>query len=99
MFLEVSKNGTISSLDLLKEVNFWRAKESENSEKQRTELRHDTLLNIIRDEFEEEISLQKILESEYINERGRKLIINIIEQNSVKKALSIVEEIENNNLC
>lgn len=72
MELVVNKNGLVSSLDLLKEINFWRDKESENSEKERAELRHDTLLNIIRDEFEEEISLQKILESNYTNDRGRK---------------------------
>ena len=31
-------------------------------------------------------------------ENGRKLIINIIEQNNIKKALSIIEEMENNNI-
>lgn len=66
------KSETVSSLELLEEINFWRKKESKNSEKEKAELRHDTLLGIIRDEFEEEISLQKILESEYKNERGRK---------------------------
>lgn len=33
-------------------------------------IRHDTLLITIRDEFEEEISLQKIMESNYVNSRG-----------------------------
>lgn len=65
MFLEVSKNGTISSLDLLKEINFWRAKESENSEKERAELQHKDLLKIIRNEFEEEIREGIISPSQY----------------------------------
>ena len=36
-----------------------------------TELRHDTLLNIIRDEFEKEITDQKILGSTYKDESGK----------------------------
>lgn len=66
-FLEISgKEQTITSLELLEQINFFREKEGN-----KTELRHDTLLNIIRDEFNEEISLQKILESTYKNDRGR----------------------------
>lgn len=34
-------------------------------------LRHDTLLNIIRDEFEEEIGLQKILETPYVHPQNK----------------------------
>jgi hypothetical protein len=37
----------------------------------RTELGHNDLLKIIRYEFEEEISLQKILESNYKSGRGQ----------------------------
>ncbi|MGL4645948.1 MAG: ORF6C domain-containing protein [Cetobacterium somerae] len=66
-YLEVVKRKeTITSLELVEQINFFR-KQEEN----KTELRHDTLLGIIRDEFEEEISLQKILESTYKNDRGR----------------------------
>ncbi len=48
---------TITSLELLEQINFFREKEGKKKP-----LRHDTLLNIIRDEFEEEIHIQKILE-------------------------------------
>lgn len=66
-YLEVVKRKeTITSLELLEQINFFRKQEDN-----KTELRHDTLLGIIRDEFEEEISLQKILESTYKNDRGR----------------------------
>ena len=61
----VSKK-TVSSLELVEQINIFREEEGKE-----TELRHDTILSIIRDEFEKEISLQKILESKYKNERGR----------------------------
>lgn len=47
----------ITSLELLEQINFFRKEEGK-----KRPLRHDTLLNIIRDEFEEEIHTQKILE-------------------------------------
>lgn len=47
---------TITSLELLEQINFFREQEGK-----RAELQHKTLLNIIRDEFEEEIHEQKIL--------------------------------------
>ena len=47
---------TITSLELVEQINLFRKEEGKE-----TELRHDTMLSIIRDEFEEEISLQKIL--------------------------------------
>ena len=34
-------------------------------------LRHDTLLEIIRDEFEEEIGLQKLLETHYVHPQNK----------------------------
>jgi len=56
----------ITSLELLEQINFFR---KENKEK--TELGHNDLLKIIRDEFSEEISLGKISQSNYKNDRGR----------------------------
>ena len=62
----ITPKKTITSLELVEQINLFRKEEGKE-----TELRHDTMLSIIRDEFEEEISLQKILESKYQNERGR----------------------------
>ena len=62
----ITSRKTITSLELVEQINLFRKEEGKE-----TELRHDTMLSIIRDEFEEEISLQKILESKYKNERGR----------------------------
>ena len=75
MEIQLKNEKTISSLDLVKEINVFRQKEFEYKKEnglklgkveeknnKATELRHDTLINIIRDEFEEEIQLQNILE-------------------------------------
>lgn len=64
---QLTKTGVVTSLELVEEINLFRKQEGGKDN-----LRHDTLLAVIRDEFEEEISLQEILESNYTNERGRK---------------------------
>ena len=73
----------ITSLELVKQINIFREEEYnykiqnglelgkvEEKNGHFTELRHDTLLNIIRDEFEEEINAQKILAVNYIDAKG-----------------------------
>lgn len=55
----------ISSLVLCEQINIFRQVDGNS------ELAHKTLLAIIRDEFEEEISRQDFLPSEYTNDRGR----------------------------
>lgn len=65
-FLTEYKGDTLCSLELLEQINLFRKQEGNKNE-----LRHDNLLQIIRDEFEEEISLLKIQESTYMN-RGKK---------------------------
>lgn len=87
MNLVVNRQEKVSSLDLLKEINFWREKESEQGEKIRADLRHDNLLSIIRDEFEHEISLLKIKESKYKNDRGREYPCFYLTLNQSKQIL------------
>jgi hypothetical protein len=72
----------ITSLELVKQINLFREEEGN-----RTELRHDNLLNIIRDEFEEEISLQKLLESDYKSERGRTYPMFVLTISQAKQVL------------
>lgn len=60
-----SKKETINSLEILREINFFREKEGN-----RAELQHKTLLEIIRDEFDEEINEQKILPVTYKDKKG-----------------------------
>ena len=64
MTKSIMNKQTITSLELLEQINFFREKE----EKKKT-LQHKTLLNIIRDEFEEEINEQKILPVTYTDKK------------------------------
>ncbi|MCF2674668.1 Rha family transcriptional regulator [Fusobacterium varium] len=61
-FLTELRQDTLCSLELLEQINLFRKQEGN-----RTELQHKTLLEIIRDEFSEEIGEQKILPSSYKN--------------------------------
>ncbi len=94
------QNGTITTLELVEQINLFR-KQYDN----KSELRHDTFLNIVRDEFEEEISLQEILERKY-EVRGREYPmyeltpsqakqVLVRESKSVRKAvIAYVEKLE-----
>ena len=76
------KRETITSLELLEQINFFRWKEGS-----KTELGHNDLLKIIRDEFEEEISLGKISQSTYTNNRGREYPLYILTYEQGKQVL------------
>lgn len=55
----------MTSLELVKQINHFRSLIG------KPDLRHKDLLNIIRDEFEEEISQRKISPSDYRSSRGK----------------------------
>lgn len=78
----LQRKDTFTSLELVEQINHFRT-----LEENRNRLRHDTLLSIIRDEFEEEISLQKILESNYTNSRGRQYPMFILTASQAKQVL------------
>ena len=59
------QKSTITSLELVDQINIFR------KEDDRSPLAHNDLLKVIRDEFEEEISLGKISQREYTNSRGQ----------------------------
>lgn len=63
---QLTKSGIVTSLELVEQINLFR-KEDGN----KTLIGHNDLLKVIRDEFEEEISLGEISQSNYTNERGR----------------------------
>ena len=92
---------TISSLELVKEINVFREQEYnyklekglslgkvEKKNGKYTELRHDTLLAIIRDEFEEEINDQKILEVKYKDKKGEIRTMFVLTLDQAKQILS-----------
>jgi len=61
------KTNTITSLELVNQINIFR-KEIEGKK----DIAHKTILGIIRDEFEQEISGQEFLPSDYIDSNGIK---------------------------
>ena len=76
------KKDKITSLEIVAEINKFRKQEGNKNE-----LRHDNLLQIIRDEFSDEISLLKIQESTYKNDRGREYPMFILSLNQAKQIL------------
>lgn len=62
---ELSVKETMTSLELVKEINVFREEEGN-----RSELKHSDLLKIIRDEFEDEINEGKISSVEYKDSKG-----------------------------
>ena len=73
---------TFTSLELVDLINQYREQEGN-----KTPLRHDTMLGIIRDEFEEEISLQNILESNYRNDRGKEYPMFVLSLSQSRQVL------------
>ena len=62
----ITPKKTITSLELVEQINLFRKEEGKE-----TELQHKTMLAIIRDEFEEEIGQQKILPTSYKDQWNR----------------------------
>lgn len=82
LLVEITKKETITSLELLDQINIFRREENT-----RSELGHNDLTKIIRDEFEEEISLGKISQSNYTNDRGRTYPMYILSLSEAKQVL------------
>lgn len=95
----LAKREMITSKDLLVQVNLFRKQEYKakqandtltDAEKKRgkfVELEHKTFLDIIRDEFSEEIREQKILLSSYINSQNKKQPMFVLTYNQAKQVL------------
>lgn len=73
---------TITSLELVEQINYFRKQEGKL-----IMLRHFDLLNIIRNEFEEEITERKISVSEYKDKTGRKLPMFVLTLSQAKQVL------------
>jgi|GEM_PF-767824 len=92
-----------TSLELVDLINQYREQEGN-----KTPLRHDTMLGIIRDEFEEEIGLQNILEAQYTHPQNRQqypmYILNLSQSRQVlvreskfvrKAVIAYIDKLEN----
>ena len=87
--MELTNKDTITSLELLEQINFFRKKErfeNQNDSRFLKDCLHDSLLKIIRDEFEEEISLGELNESTY-KSRGKEYPMFILTISKAKQVL------------
>ena len=80
--LTILNKDTITSLELVEQINFFRKQEG-----RKTETQHKTLLEIIRNEFEEEINEQKILPVTYKDKKGEERPMYILTLNQAKQVL------------
>ena len=80
--LTLLNKDTITSLELVEQINFFRKQEG-----RKTETQHKTLLEIIRNEFEEEINEQKILPVTYTDKKGEERPMYILTLNQAKQVL------------
>lgn len=97
---ELKDKNTITSLELLEQLNFFREKEYEFKSKNNTltkaeskrgkfvKLEHKDLLKIINDEFIEEINEGKISPVEYIDKKGENRPMFVITLNQAKQLLA-----------
>lgn len=79
---ELINKDSITTLDLLKQINIFREQEGN-----RSELKHYDLLKIIRDEFEEEINEGKISVVDYKDKKGELRPMYILTYNQAKQIL------------
>ena len=97
---DLARENEITSLDLLKEINLFREQEYyykiennlplgkvENKNGRFTELQHNDLLKIIKDEFSEEITQGKISHSDYKDISGKNNIMFILTLDEAKQVL------------
>lgn len=79
---ELINKDSITTLDLLKQINIFREQEGN-----RSELKHYDLLKIIRDEFEEEVNEGKISVVDYKDKKGELRPMYILTYNQAKQIL------------
>lgn len=79
---ELAVKETMTSLELVKEINMFREQEGN-----RAELRHDTLRDIIKDELEDEILSQQILEKSVPSNGGRPMMVYELTLSQAKRVL------------
>lgn len=90
--MQMIKKDTITSLELLEQINLFRSKERELSLENKnnrllSDRTHDNLIKAIRDEFSEEISLGELNESNY-SSRGKQFSSFILTLSQGKQMLA-----------
>ncbi len=77
-----NSNNTITSLELVEQINLFRQQQDGKSE-----LQHKTILDIIRAEFSEEIGRQEILQSSYLNSQNKRQPMYVLTFSQAKQVL------------
>lgn len=80
--LSILTKDTITSLELVEQINFFRKQEG-----RKTETQHYDLLKIIRNEFDEEINEGKISVDTYKDKKGEERPMYILTLNQAKQVL------------
>lgn len=86
---QLTKKESMTSLELLKEINIFREnerKENNNDSRLLKDCSHDSLLKTIREEFSEEISLGELNESNYYS-RGKEYPMFVLKFSQAKQVL------------
>lgn len=77
---DLTVKDTMTTLELVEQINLFRKEEGS-----RAELKHKTLLEIIRDEFEDEIGLGKVVFSHYKNSQNKEQPMYILTPSQAKQ--------------
>ncbi len=86
---QLTKKESMTSLELLKEINFFRKKEREengNDSRLLKDCSHDNLLKTIREEFSEEIGVVELNESKYYS-NGKEYPMFVLTLSQAKQVL------------
>ena len=78
---ELMSKETITSKELLEQINIFRQQDGKK------ELRHDILLRTIRDEFEEEFNAHKIVDVKYKDKKGEERPMYVLTLSQAKQVL------------
>ena len=78
---------TLTSLEVCEQINLFRQKESELSDKPYKELAHNDLLKIIRAEFDDERGEGKISRSSYVTIQNKELPMYVLPLSEAKRIL------------
>ena len=86
----LNESGKVTSLELLKEINFFRNQEGRWGKRN---LAHCDLLKVIRNEFDEELGEGKFSSTSYTDKSNRQSIMFELTLNQAKQVLLLLLEI------
>ncbi len=87
---QLTKSGIVTSLELVEQINIFRKEERNRGSKDRlhSDILHKSLLEIIRDEFSEEIGRGELMPSSYLNSQNKEQPMFELTLSQAKQVLS-----------